>query len=150
MNNWQQIKRGVFVRKTLVVIIGAIIVSSSSAIAQTDEAAVVLPLEAQTCNLPVAPARIPEEAGLDELRKAKGNMTGFQTKMVSYRECLDDAIQSETATKGNKDAVGNAHDYSVDMEERIAEQFNMALCKYKQREDMALSDTCKQRLGLAD
>jgi hypothetical protein len=130
----------------LVIIVFSIV--SSSVIAQTNESAVVLPLEAQTCNLPVAPARIPEEAGLDELKKAKGNMTGFQAEMQVYRACLDDSVQNETATDGNKAAVSNAHDYSVDMEERIAEQFNMALCKYKQREDMALTDTCKQRLGL--
>ncbi len=115
-----------------------------------DEPAVVLPLEAQTCNLPVAPARIPEDADMDVLKKAKENIDNFQAAMVSYRECLDAATKNEIVHEGNLTAVSNAHNYSVDMEERIAEQFNMAVCGYKQRKDMALSDTCKQRLGLTD
>ena len=84
------------------------------------------------------------------LEKANGNMKGFQAEMAVYRECLRVSVESETATKGNKAAVGNAHDYTVDMEERIVEQFNMALCGYKQREGMELTETCKQRLGLIE
>ena len=104
------------------------------ATAQTnDESAVVLPLEAQTCNLPVAPARIPEEAEIEALTKAKGNVTAFQAEMVSYRECLDASVQYENMTDGNKMAVRNAHNYSVEMEERIAEQFNLAVRSYKAR-----------------
>lgn len=113
----------------------ATLVMVSSAVAQTEtESPVVLPLEAQTCNLPVAPARIPENADLDALKSAKGNVTAFQAKMVTYRECLDSSVQSETATEGNRAAVSNAHNYSVEMEERIAEQFNVAVRAYKARQ----------------
>ena len=101
-------------------------------------------------NLPVARARIPENADMEVLTKAKGNISTFQAAMVSYRECLDSATKNTNVHEGNLEAVSNAHNYSVEMEERIAEQFNMAVCGYKQREDMALSDTCKQRLGLTD
>jgi hypothetical protein len=121
------------VRKILLIISGVSLIASASAIAQTDESAVVLPLEAQTCNLPVAPARIPEDADLDALKSAKGNVTAFQTNMVDYRVCLEGSIQNENATDGNKMAVSNAHNYSVAMEERIAEQFNVAVRAYKAR-----------------
>ena len=98
-----------------------------------EESAIVLPLEAQTCNLPVAPARIPEDADLENLKTAKGNVTAFQAEMIEYRKCLDESVQNETATDGNKLAVSNAHNYSVEMEERIAEQFNVAVRAYKVR-----------------
>jgi hypothetical protein len=99
-----------------------------------DNEAVVLPLEAQTCNLPVAPARIPQDADYEGLKKAKGNVSAFQEKMVDYRECLDAAMIDSSLTDGNKLALTNAHNYSVEMEERIAEQFNVAVRAYKARE----------------
>lgn len=110
------------------------VLMSGSAVAQTDEEmAVILPLEAQTCNLPVAPARIPEEADIEDLKKAKGNVTTFQNDMVIYRECLDGATKNDNVNEGNLQAVSNAHNYSVEMEERIAEQFNVAVRTYKAR-----------------
>lgn len=99
-----------------------------------DTEAVVLPLEAQMCNLPVAPARIPEDADYEGLKTAKSNVTAFQEKMVDYRECLDAAMIDSTLTEGNKLALTNAHNYSVEMEERIAEQFNVAVRAYKARQ----------------
>lgn len=110
------------------------LVFSAPLAAQTsDESAIILPLEAQTCNLPVAPARIPEEATYDDLAKAKGNVVSFQAAMVSYRECLDAANEVSNLTDGNMVAIHNAHNYSVEMEERIAEQFNIAVRAYKAR-----------------
>ena len=100
----------------------------------TDESVIILPLEAQTCNLPVAPARIPEEATYDDLAKAKGNVVTFQNAMVSYRECLDAAGNGTILTEGNEVAINDAHNYSVEMEERIAEQFNIAVRAYKARQ----------------
>lgn len=99
-----------------------------------DNEAVVLPLEAQTCNLPAAPARIPVDADYEGLKTAKANVTAFQEKMLDYRECLDAAMIDSTLTEGNKVALTNAHNYSVEMEERIAEQFNVAVRAYKARE----------------
>ena len=102
--------------------------------AQTaDESAVILPLEAQTCNLPVAPSRIPEDADYDALAVAKGNVTEFQSEMVAYRECLVGSKFNVNLTDGNNVALNNAHNYSVEMEERIAEQFNLAVRAYKAR-----------------
>jgi len=100
-----------------------------------DNEAVVLPLEAQSCNLPVAPARIPEDADYERLKTGKAHVTAFQEKMIEYRECLDAAMIDSTLSDGNKTALANAHNYSVDMEERIAEQFNVAVRAYKARQE---------------
>ncbi len=95
---------------------------------------VILPLEAQTCNLPVAPARVPADADYEGLVKAKGNFSDFQAGMSKYRECLDAAKKSTSLTDGNQQALHNAHNYSVEMEERMAEQFNVAVRAYKARQ----------------
>jgi hypothetical protein len=102
--------------------------------AQTsDESEVILPLEAQTCNLPSAPARIPEDADLPALAKAKAQIGTFQEQMLGYRECLDQSRGLDNLTEGNEVALTRAHNYSVEMEERVAEQFNAAVRAYKER-----------------
>ena len=99
-----------------------------------DESVVILPLEAQTCNLPVAPARVTADADYDALVKAKANVNDFQARMISYRECLELAEEAAMLTDGNRLALQNAHNYSVEMEERMAEQFNVAVRAYKARQ----------------
>lgn len=101
---------------------------------QEDASEVVLPLEAQTCNLPSAPPRIPDEASYDDLVVAKNNVTKFQSELASYRECLDLANAALELTEGNQVALNQAFNYSVEMEERIAEQFNVAVRSYKDRQ----------------
>ena len=54
--------------------------------------------------------------------------------MVEYRECLDAARGVTVLTEGNEIALNQAHNYSVEMEERIAEQFNVAVRAYKARQ----------------
>jgi len=116
-------------------LLGLSVLFAGAVAAQTDDdSAVILPLEAQTCNLPSAPATIPEDADYAALGKAKGNVVEFQTSMISYRECLDVAKQAAGLTDGNNLALVNAHNYSVEMEERIAEQFNVAVRAYKARQ----------------
>lgn len=110
------------------------LVSGSLSAQLTDNDAVLLPLEAQTCNLPAAPAKIPVDSDYEGLKTAKANVTDFQTRMVDYRQCLDAAMIDSTLTEGNKIALTNAHNYSVEMEERIAEQFNAAVRAYKARQ----------------
>ena len=102
--------------------------------AGAQEVNVILPLEAQTCNLPSAPARIPPDADYDALVKAKGQVPAFQEAMIEYRECLDAAREVTGLTQGNLIALHQAHNYSVEMEERIAEQFNVAVRAYKARQ----------------
>jgi len=109
---------------------------SGAAIAQTtsDGSEILLPLEAQTCNLPNPPARIADDADLDALKAGKAGVTAFQNELIEFRECLDASTVNENITEGNKIAVSRAHDDSIDMEERIAEQFNVAIRAYKARQ----------------
>ena len=104
------------------------------AVAQEDGSQIILPLEAQTCDLPSAPSRIPEEATYDELVAAKGRVSEFQAELAVYRECLESAAPDEELTDGNRMALNQAHNYSVEMEERVAEAFNTAVRAYKARE----------------
>lgn len=106
----------------------------AGALAQEDGSELILPLEAQTCNLPSAPARIPEEASYDDLVVAKNNVTTFQESLAGYRECLDAAGKESELTDGNQMALNQAYNYSVEMEERVAEQFNVAVRSYKARQ----------------
>ncbi len=106
-----------------------------TALAQTDDGStVILPLEAQTCKLPVAPARVPADADYAALAKGKGNISDFQAAMKTYRDCLDAEKNTSYLTDGNRLALQNAHNYSVEMEERMAEQFNVAVRAYKARQ----------------
>lgn len=95
---------------------------------------VVLPLEARTCNLPNAPMRVPPDADFETLARAKPAVRGFQQEMAAYRACLDKALASDSISEGNRLALNRAYNYSVDMEERIAEQFNVAVRNYKDRQ----------------
>lgn len=107
------------------------------AMAQNDGSSIILPLEAQTCNLPSAPARIPVDVEYDGLIRAKKNVADFQAAMVEYRDCLDKTKEVDMLTDGNRIALVEAHNYSVEMEERIAEQFNDAVRGYKERQAAA-------------
>ncbi len=104
------------------------------AVAQEDGSQIILPLEAQTCDLPAAPARIPEDASYDDLVAAKGRVSEFQSALAVYRDCLENAAPEEEQTEGNRIAINQAHNYSVEMEERVAEAFNSAVRSYKARE----------------
>ena len=107
---------------------------SGAAIAQTkDGSEVLLPLEAQTCNLPNPPSRVPDDADMEALKAGKAAVTAFQDKLIGFRDCLNASTVNENITDGNKLAVTRAHDDSIDMEERVAEQFNVAIRAYKAR-----------------
>jgi hypothetical protein len=105
------------------------------AVAQEDGSAVVLPAQAQEeCELPVAPPLIPYEATYEQLKEAKQNIAGFQDRLITYRECLQSYEDDPGLTDGNRIALSAAHNYSVDMEERVANQFNTAVRDYKERQ----------------
>ncbi|MEE4173443.1 MAG: hypothetical protein V2I57_04245 [Xanthomonadales bacterium] len=115
-------------------VFGLALGASALAFAQEDGSQIILPLEAQTCDLPSAPSRIPEEATYEELVAAKGRVSDFQAELAVYRECLENAAPEEELTEGNRIALNQAHNYSVEMEERVAEAFNTAVRAYKARE----------------
>lgn len=117
-----------------VIFTGLIGLVSMGAMAQEvmdDGSRVVLPLEAQQCDLPSAPPPIPENAVKDDLLKAQKHVKEFQAEMEVYRTCLDKHVDSEETSSGNRQAISNAHNYTVDMEERVASMFNDAVRAYK-------------------
>ena len=98
-----------------------------------DGSMVILPVEAQNCVLPSAPPPIPEDADKPQLIEAQKKVKAFQTDMQAYRDCINQYNDSPDVTKGNIQAISNAHNYSVDMEERVANMFNEAVRAYKAR-----------------
>jgi hypothetical protein len=110
----------------------------SAAYAQDDaDYEVVLPDDAQKCVLPASPNAIPEEASYDDLKAAKADIATFQEKMMVFRDCLSEAEQNPDNTPGNKQAIVNSYNYSVAMEERVANRFNEAVRSYKERKAAA-------------
>ena len=118
-----------------IIFAGLALMVSMTAMAQQDTeddgSRVVLPLEAQACNLPSAPPPIPETPVKEDLLKAQKYVKGFQAEMADYRACIDKDAESAELTWGNQQAILRAHDYSVEMEERVAAMFNEALRAYK-------------------
>ena len=115
-------------------LIVAICSSVSTAWAQEEDYTVVLPDAAQACVLPAAPDSIPPEATYEQLVAAKGQVADFQGGVESYRSCMQ-AAENDTKdlTPGNKQALVQSYNYSVDMEERVAQRFNDAIRSYKER-----------------
>jgi len=122
------------VKRVLVLLAAASLLNTS--FAQTDDAEieVVLPDDAQKCVLPASPDKIPEEATLDELKVAKAQVGEFQAKIEEFRACLQKAEENPDNTLGNKQAIVNSFNYSVEMEERVANRFNDAVRDYKERQ----------------
>ena len=96
-----------------------------------DGSRVILPVEAQQCDLPSAPPPIPEIPEKADLLQAQKNVRQFQTDMEVYRTCVNTDVDSDELSAGNRQAISNAHNYSVDMEERVAGFFNEAVRAYK-------------------
>ena len=111
-----------------------VLMASMTAMAQDemeDGSKIVLPVEAQQCALPSAPPPIPEAAVKEDLLKAQKNVKQFQADMEVYRTCINKDVDSGELTTGNQVAISNAHNYSVDMEKRVADMFNEAVRAYK-------------------
>jgi hypothetical protein len=102
--------------------------------AEEEDYEIVLPDTAQACILPAAPDAIPEEAAYEDLVNAKKQIAEFQSNVEVYRACLQSAEEGDDLTAGNKQALISSFNYTVDMEERIAERFNAAVRGYKERE----------------
>ena len=97
----------------------------------------VLPAEAQKCVLPASPNAIPDEASYDDLVSAKKQIAVFKTELEVFRECLKSAEEDPDNTPGNEAAIVSSYNYSVEMEERVAERFNTAVGGYKERKAAA-------------
>ena len=116
---------------------GLALLVSMAAMAQDvmeDGSMVVLPLEAQQCDLADAPPPIPENAEKADLLQAQKNVKQFQADMEVYRACINKDVDSGELSTGNLQAINNTHNYSVEMEERVAAMFNEAVRAYKARQ----------------
>jgi hypothetical protein len=108
--------------------------AANFAVAQDEASLVILPPDAQKCVLPASPDAIPEDANRDQLMAAKNDVKTFQEKVTTFRACLDEASANPDNTPGNKQAIVESYNYSVEMEERVANRFNEAVREYKARQ----------------
>lgn len=117
-----------------ILLLAAAVALFSNAQAQDDfENEPILPAEAQECVLPASPNAIPEDATYDQLVAAKKQVAEFQGEVEVFRACLKEAEDNEDNTPGNLAAIVSSYNYSVEMEERVAERFNEAVRSYKER-----------------
>ena len=123
--------------KIVLVFAAALLASAVYAQDDSEDFDVVLPDGAQKCVLPASPDKIPDEASLDDLKVAKGQIGEFQASMLEFRGCLEAADADPDNTPGNKQAIVNSYNYSVEMEERVANRFNEAVRDYKARKAAA-------------
>jgi len=121
------------VQRFLLIVAAIVLTSTAQAQSDADEYKVVLPDGAQQCILPASTDKISNQATLDQLKEAKTQIAVFQEKVLIFRDCLKAAEDNPNNTEGNKQAIISSFNYSVDMEERIAERFNVAIRSYKQR-----------------
>jgi len=122
------------VKRVLIIVAAGFLFNSVQAQDDAEEYKVVLPPDAQKCVLPASPDKIPDEASYDQLKEAKAQIASFQVDVEVFRECLHAAEENPENTEGNKQAMISSFNYSVDMEERIAERFNVAIRSYKARQ----------------
>ena len=120
-------------KRVLIIVATGFLFNSVQAQDDAEEYKVVLPADAQKCVLPASPNNIAEDASYDQLKEAKAQITTFQQEVEVFRDCLHAAEDSPENTEGNKQAIVSSFNYSVDMEERIAERFNEAMRSYKKR-----------------
>ena len=120
-------------KRVLIIVTAGFLFNSAQAQDDAEEYNVVLPPDAQKCVLPASPDKIPDDATYDQLKEAKAQIATFQGEVEVFRACLKAAEDNPENTEGNKQAMISSFNYSVDMEERIAERFNVAIRSYKER-----------------
>jgi hypothetical protein len=127
-----------FTVKRILFLLAAVFLFSNAQAKDDDADSIqVLPDAAQKCILPASPNAIPEEAVYDDLLAAKKQIATFQGEIEVFRECLKAAEEDPDNTSGNKAAIVSSYNYSVEMEERVAERFNGAVRDYKERKAAA-------------
>ena len=124
-------------KRFLVFAVAGLAWTTANAQIDEEEFVVVLPDDAQKCVLPASPDSIPDDATLEQLKAAKADVAAFQQKVAEFRQCLDTANSNPDNTSGNKQAIVESYNYSVEMEERVANRFNEAVRAYKERKAAA-------------
>ncbi len=123
--------------KQIFILVAAALLFSNAQAQDEADLIQVLPDDAQKCILPASPDAIPEEASYEDLIAAKKGVADFQGELGLFRECLKAAEENPDNTEGNKAAIVSSYNYSVEMEERVAERFNEAVRSYKARKAAA-------------
>jgi len=123
--------------KQFFILAAAILLCSNIQAQSDDENEQILPDKALACVLPASPNAIPEEATYDDLIAAKKDVATFQSELQVFRDCLKAAEEDPDNTPGNEAAIVSSFNYSVEMEERVAERFNAAVRSYKERKAAA-------------
>ena len=123
--------------KQIFILVAAALLFSNLQAQEDADLVQILPSDAQKCVLPASPDAIPEEASYDDLLNAKKQVATFQGELQSFRDCLKIAEENPDNTEGNKAAIVSSFNYSVEMEERVAERFNAAVRGYKERKAAA-------------
>lgn len=124
-------------KQIFVLIAACLLLNAAQAQDDAADQEIVLPDDAQKCVLPASPDAIPEEATYDDLLAAKKQIAEFQGKIEVFRGCLQAAEENPDNTPGNKQAIVSSYNYSVEMEERVAQRFNEAVRGYKERKAAA-------------
>ena len=124
-------------KRIFILVAAVFLFSNAQAQSDEDENIQVLPPDAQACALPASPDAISEEATYDDLLAAKKQIAVFQGEINVFRDCLKAAEGNEDNTPGNLAAIVSSYNYSVEMEERVAERFNAAVRSYKERKAAA-------------
>ena len=123
--------------KQIFILVAAALLFSNAQAQDDADLIQVLPDDAQKCMLPASPDAIPEEATYEDLVAAKKGVADFQSELGLFRECLKAAEENPDNTPGNEAAIVSSYNYSVEMEERVAERFNAAVRSYKERKAAA-------------
>jgi hypothetical protein len=123
--------------KHIFIFVAAVLLFSNVQAQANVENEQVLPTKAQECVLPASPSAIPADASYDDLKAAKAQIAVFQGEIEAFRGCLKAAEEDEDNTPGNLAAIVSSYNYSVEMEERVAERFNAAIRSYKERQAAA-------------
>lgn len=124
-------------KRIFILVAAGLLIGSVQAQDNAGEMEIVLPDDAQKCVLPASPDAIPDDATLDQLKDAKKQIGEFQGKVSAFRDCLMAADENPDNTPGNKQAINDSYNYSVEMEERVATRFNDAVRSYKERKAAA-------------
>lgn len=123
--------------KQVLILVAAVLLFSNVQAQVDAENEQVLPAKAQECVLPASPNAIPEDASYEDLVAAKKAVATFQSEIETFRGCLKAAEGDPDNTPGNLAAIVSSYNYSVEMEERVAERFNEAVRSYKERKAAA-------------
>jgi hypothetical protein len=126
-----------FTLKQILILVAAALLFSNVQAQDDMENVQVLPADAQACVLPASPTAIAEDASYEDLVVAKKAIATFQGEIEIFRGCLKAAEDDPDNTPGNLAAIVSSFNYSVEMEERVAERFNAAVRSYKERKAAA-------------